>query len=78
MHTRIVDRHKGGTSEYVEALQARFIELWSLALQGVRQLNCVDFDLGSVVRRISASIHLEEYEELDLDRFLAELTRVRA
>jgi hypothetical protein len=75
MHTRIVDRHKGGNSEYIKALQGRFSELCSSAPHGVRNLNCVDFDLGSVVRRISASIHLEEYEELDLDLFLAELTR---
>ncbi len=69
MNVRISERHKEGSSEYIDELQLRFRKLWfgeRGEASGVNVIDTVDRSIHQVVREISRVIHLCAYVEADL------------
>lgn len=68
MHGRTMERHKGATTDYVEQLQQRFVELWKRSNGGVEIVQTVDMSTSDVVQRIARIIHLGDYVPVDLTK----------
>jgi hypothetical protein len=71
MYGRTIERHKGGSVEYIRGLQETFAALWAIASSGVITVDTQDLTVDEVAKRVSRIVHLDGYVIADLSMVLA-------